>query len=171
MSRRLALSACIALGLAPAAQAAQFNFCWQGAGGYTMTGVIGFPDAALSKSVVTERDVTRFEITGYENLIAVGRWTLNDRKAGSTFHVRFDPRTLTFPTGGSFPGDYSQGWNAGGEVTDCGAKGFGFNSGNYAQDICLYGVWMDRSSIHPDTPMTVTTGPVSPDCRGIDALS
>ena len=171
MKITFATALCFALGLAAPAQAAQFNFCWQGAGGYTMTGVIGFPDRALSSDMVTERDLTRFEITGYENLIPVGRWTLDDRKPGSTFHVRFDPQTMTFPTGGSFPGNDSQGWNANGDVTDCGPKGFGFNSGNYAQDICLYGIWMDRSSIHPATPFFVTTGPVTPDCKGLDLSS
>ena len=117
MKITFATALCFALGLAAPAQAAQFNFCWQGAGGYTMTGVIGFPDRALSSDMVTERDLTRFEITGYENLIPVGRWTLDDRKPGSTFHVRFDPQTMTFPTGGSFPGNDSQGWNANGDVT------------------------------------------------------
>lgn len=131
-----------------------------------MTGVIAFPDALMSRPLITERDVTAFRITGYERGVAVGQWSLADRGAGTTWHLRFDPRALTFPTGGSYPGDAGQGWNANGEVDNCGSSGFGFNSGNYAQDICLYGVWIEQSSIDPATPLRATTDPVTPDCRG-----
>lgn len=151
-------------------RAAEFNFCWLGAGGYTMTGTIRFPDAYLSAPIVTEREVTGFEITGYEHGVRIGSWSLAERKAETTWHLRFDPRTLTFPTGGSFPGDHSQGWNANGDVTDCGDKGFGFNSGNYAQDVCLFGVWISQSSIAPETPFRATPNPVTPDCRAVDYI-
>jgi len=151
-------------------EAAEFNFCWAGAGGYTMTGRIAFPDELLGSAIITERDVTAFEIVGYEQGIAIGRWNMRDRTPSTTWHLRFDPATLTFPTGGSFPGDRSQGWNADGDVTDCGPRGFGFNSGNFAQDICLYGVWIAQSSIPPETPFRATTAPVAPDCRAVDFL-
>lgn len=152
------------------ASAAQFNFCWAGAGGYTMTGTIAFSDNLLDAPLVTERDVTGFAITGYERGVQIGQWDMADRTASTTWHLRFEPRTLTFPTGGSFPGDNSQGWNANGEVDDCGRRGFGFNSGNYAQDICLYGVWIAQSSIPPETPFRATPNPVTPDCRAVDFL-
>jgi hypothetical protein len=160
--RLAALAACVALPV----EAAQFNFCWLGANGFTMTGVIGFPDAALSKPLVTEADVTLFRITGYEDGVAIGRWSLDDLKPGTTWLLRFDPATLTFPTGGNFPGDAAQGWNADGDVQDCGPGGFGFNSGNYAQDICLNGVWIAQSSIDPATPLRATTDPVTAQCDG-----
>lgn len=153
------------------ASAEQYNFCWVGSGGYTMTGVIAFPDALNSQAVITEEEVTRFEITGYENLVPVGHWNLGDMKRDATWHLRFLTRELRFPTGGSFPGPDSQGWNANGDVTDCGEKGFGFNSGNYAQDVCLFGTWVRTSSIPPDTPFYVTKGPVTPDCRNAEFTS
>ncbi len=164
-------AAAIALVLPATAMAADYNFCWAGAGGYSMTGVISFPDALLSKQVITEADVTRFEITGYQNSVPIGTWSLSERTRSSTWHLRFLPQEMRFPTGGSFPGPDSQGWNADGEVEDCGRRGFGFNSGNYAQDICLYGVWVRQSSIPPETPLYATTGPVTPDCRFVDMTS
>ena len=164
---RAALLFCL---LSSSATAAEFNFCWAGAGGYTMTGRIAFPDDLLDAPIITERDVTAFEITGYEHGVAIGRWSMSDRTPSTTWHLRFDPETLTFPTGGSFPGERSQGWNANGEVTDCGRRGFGFNSGNYAQDICLYGVWIAQSSIPPETPFRATPNAVTPDCRAVDFL-
>lgn len=166
MIRAAALLAVVAL----PAHAAQFNFCWAGAGGYTMTGVIGFPDALLSRPVITEREVTVFRIIGYEHGVAIGEWSLADRRPDSTWHLRFHPKSMTFPTGGSFPGEASQGWNADGEVENCGAEGFGFNSGNYAQDICWRGVWMHQSSIDPATPLRATTQAVTPRCDGSELL-
>lgn len=162
MIRAAALLACLAM----PAQAAQFNFCWAGEGGYTLTGVIGFPDALMARNVITQDDVTVFRITGYERGVAIGRWGLKDLQAETTWHLRFVPATLTFPTGGSFPGENSQGWNANGDVNDCGPNGFGFNSGNYAQDICWNGIYIEQSSIDPATPFRATTQGVTPECRG-----
>jgi hypothetical protein len=31
--------------------------------------------------------------------------------------------------------------------------GFGFNGGNWAQDFCIDNVWIEESSIDPDTPL------------------
>jgi hypothetical protein len=69
---------------------------------------------------------------------------------------------MIFLTGGSFAGFASQGWNANGDVTDCGTPGFGFNSGNFAQDICLNGAYVEASSIAPDTPLLATLNPEPP---------
>lgn len=160
-----ALSFVAAIVAAPV-QAVEFNFCWLGAAGYSMTGVIGFPDQLMGRDVITEDDVTKFEITGYNRLIPIGTWSLDDLTAGTTWHLRFDPQTLSFPTGGSFPGDYAQGWNADGNVQDCGRRGFGFNSGNYSQDFCLYGAWVEQSAIDPSTPLRATSGPVTAACDG-----
>ena len=49
--------------------------------------------------------------------------------------------------------------------------GFGFNSGNFAQDICLNGAYVEASSIAPDTPLLATLDPVTPDCRNTAAVS
>lgn len=69
---------------------------------------------------------------------------------------------MIFLTGGSFAGFASQGWNANGDVTDCGTPGFGFNSGNFAQDICLNGAYVEASSIAPDTLLLATLDHATP---------
>lgn len=157
----LALAATTAL----PTQAAEFNFCWRGASGFTMTGVIGFPDALLSQPLITEQDVSHFEIAGYERGVLIGTWSPEGRAGDATWYLRFAPEDLRFLTGGTFPGPQSQGWNANGEANDCGPRGFGFNSGDYSQDFCLNGIWVAHSSIHPATPLVATRQAVTPDCR------
>ncbi len=163
---RRALAFLVAALAGGGAEAATLNFCWLGAGGYSLTGQITFPDDLTNEMLITEAQVTGFAITGYLQGVPIGRWDMAERGAGTTWHLRFSPRTMIFPTGGSFDGDASQGWNANGDVDDCGAGGFGFNSGNYAQDVCLYGVWVEQSSIDPATPLRATTEAVTPACSG-----
>ena len=55
--------------------------------------------------------------------------------------------------GGYFLEQSYQEWNASGQVNDCGVPGFGFNGGNWAQDFCIDNVWIEESSIEPDTPL------------------
>jgi hypothetical protein len=81
-------------------------------------------------------------------------------------HLRFDPQQMVFLTGGSFQGLHPQDWNANGNVTNCGKPGFGFNSGNYAQDICVNGTYIQASSIDPATPLTATFPPSCPTAAG-----
>ncbi|MBL4812383.1 MAG: hypothetical protein JKX69_08550 [Rhodobacteraceae bacterium] len=165
-------AATIALALATCpAEAAELNFCWIGDNHYTMRGRIGFNDRHLDATLLTETDISSFEITGYEHGIAIGSWNMNDRDASTTWHLRFSPRDLIFPTGGHYPSDNAQGWNADGDVENCGRRGFGFNTGNYAQDICLFGVYVSQSSIAPDTPLRATIHPVTIDCRVEQQLS
>ncbi|WP_373354858.1 hypothetical protein [Pseudoroseicyclus sp. CXY001] len=135
-----------------------------------MTGHIAFPDAALSRPLVTEDDVTHFEITGFLDGEKIGHWSLAERTEATTWHLNFDPTARRFLTGGSFPGPESQGWNAAGDVTDCGPGGFGSNSGNWAQDLCVDGSWISDSSISPEEPFFAATGPVTPDCRQAQLL-
>ncbi|SHE31943.1 hypothetical protein SAMN05444339_10136 [Loktanella atrilutea] len=144
--------------------AATLNFCWVGSQGYTMTGRMQIPDAKMKRHLLTEADVTRFKISGYRDGRLLGTWDNSRVAEGDTWHLRFDPATMTFLTGGSFDGPHSQGWNADGNVQNCGSPGFGFNSGNYAQDICVNGTYVHTSSIPPDTPLKATTDPVTPDC-------
>jgi len=153
------------------ANAAVLNLCWTGGDGYTMTGRMTVSDKAMRKSLVTENDVTAFQITGYHEGTKVGDWNLKQRTDTTTWFLRFDPKTLSFPVGGNFGSLVSQGWNANGNVTDCGNPGFGFNSGNYAQDVCINGVYIRESSIDPATPLVATFDPVTPDCRSSAALS
>lgn len=164
------LSTLVAAVVAAPIDAAEFNFCWLGAAGYSMTGVIGFPDEKLAQDIITEEDVTRFEIVGYNRMIPIGTWSMNEASGSTTWHLRFDPQTLRFPTGGSFGTDASQGWNANGNVTDCGRSGFGFNSGNFSQDFCLFGAWVEQSAIDPTTPFRATVQPVDAACSGVFLL-
>lgn len=146
------------------AAAADLNFCWRGASGYTMTGKMQIPDDKMYRAVVTEKDVTRFKIAGYLDGQLLGTWDMAQAGPDTTWHLRFDPMGMTFLTGGSFAGTHSQGWNADGNVENCGSPGFGFNSGNYAQDICVDGRYMRDSSIDPATAFLATTQAVTPDC-------
>ena len=166
MLRTLAITTTLAAAFAAPVHAAQFNFCWVGAAGYSMTGVIEFPDEKLNQDLITEDDVTRFEIVGYNRMIPIGTWSMEEVRWDTTWHLRFDPQTLSFPTGGNFGTDASQGWNANGGMTDCGRNGFGFNSGNYSQDFCLFGAWVEQSAIDPNTPFRATTQPVDAACSG-----
>lgn len=151
--------------------AAALNLCWVGGSGYTLTGRMELPDSAMRKPIVTEADVTAFHITGYLNGSKIGSWNLRDLTPDTTWLLRFEPKTLNFPVGGNFGSLVSQGWNANGEVNDCGTPGFGFNSGNYAQDVCINGTYISDSSIDPATPLTATYDPVTPDCQSVAALS
>lgn len=162
---RTLLTGIVTLAAAPLC-AANLNFCWVGAAGYTMTGTMQFPDALLYKAVVTDRDVTRFKISGYRDGTYLGGWDMADRGDETTFHLRFDPIGMVFLMGGSFPTTHSQGWNADGRVENCGTPGFGFNSGNFGQDVCVNGRYILESSIAPDTPLFATTAAVTPDCGG-----
>lgn len=154
MQDRLAAALCLCLTAAAPLQAAQFQFCWVGANGYTMEGVIGFPDALLDTGLITEAEVTEFRIIGFLDGIAIGAWNLDQRTPETSWLLRFDTRTLRFPTGGIRALDTYQEWNANGEVNDCGAVGgFGWNGGNYAQDVCIDNTWIEDSSIDPDTPL------------------
>ncbi|RYH02041.1 hypothetical protein EU805_12390 [Salipiger sp. IMCC34102] len=167
----MVLILCIGLAVARPLAAETLNFCWTGANGYTMTGRMTLSDAAMRKPIVTQGDVSAFKIAGYRNGALLGTWNAQDAGPETTWHLRFDPATMTFPTGGSFTGPRSQGWNANGEVTDCGLGGFGFNSGNYGQDICVNGAYISASTIDPATPFVATRAPVTPECDSVAPIS
>lgn len=168
---KLSTTLLLIAGFAGPAQAAELNFCWKGGGGYTMTGRMSLPDAAMFKTILTEEDITAFKISGYHKGQLVGTWNSTQRSKDSTWHLRFDPAGMLFLTGGRFASFASQGWNADGDVANCGPSGFGFNTGSYAQDICINGTYIEDSSIAPDTPLLATLDPVTPDCRNTAAVS
>lgn len=155
MASRLTGPALALLMLCSPAQAAKFQFCWIGNSGYTMRGIIGFPDALLDTGIITERSVTEFAIFGFRDGIPIGSWSLDQLTPDTTWELYFDTTALEFPTGGHWQDLSYQAWNANGEVNDCGIGGFGFNGGNYAQDVCIDNVWIEASSIDPDTPFPV----------------
>jgi hypothetical protein len=156
---RLAVAALAAL--APPAQAAVHAFCWIGANGYRMEGGIGYPDA-LEGGIVTERDVTEFVIAGWQGDAFLGRWSLEQLTPETTWVLRFDTRTLSFPMGGYRAEGTYQAWNADGTVDDCGVPGFGFNGGSAYQDVCVDNTFRRDSSIEPDTPLAISVNPDDP---------
>ncbi|CTQ32610.1 hypothetical protein [Jannaschia rubra] len=154
---RLAL---LVAALATPAQAATHAFCWTGANGYRIEGHIGYPDDI--RGIVTEDSVTSFGITGWHDDRRLGQWSLKDRKPDTSFTLRFDTRTLSFPMGGYRENGTYQEWNANGFADDCGDPGFGFNGGNRAQDVCVDGVFIEESGITPDTPLAVSPDAANP---------
>jgi hypothetical protein len=158
--------------LAAPAQAELVHFCWAGSNGYTMTGAMEFPDALLSAPLITEADVTRFKIAGSRDGTLIGTWDMETRQPDDTWYLRYWPDRMQFPTNGEVLGPFDQGWNADGTAMDCDAGEFGFNAGNYAQDFCLDGVWVEESGIAPSVPFIAQYHlPESPDCAGPALLS
>ncbi|MBP1804991.1 hypothetical protein [Rubellimicrobium aerolatum] len=153
-------------------QAALVHFCWAGSSGYTMVGSMEFPDALAGAEVVTEADVTRFKIAGFKDGSPIGTWDATTRAPDDTWYLRYWPRLMQFPTNGEVPGPFDQGWNADGTAADCDEGEFGFNAGNYAQDFCLSGVWVEESGVEPQKPFIAqTTAPTDPECAGPALLS
>ena len=164
--------ASLALALwATTADAAEYYFCWEGENGYTMTGQMTLARNAYQNDIVTEADVTEFRIAGYKDGILIGKWDQATRQDDDPWFLTFDPRRLAFFTPAELSLGISQAWNAGGMADDCGNPGFGFNLGNYAQDFCLNGVWVEESGMPPETPFLVSTIPVDPECRLYAPLS
>lgn len=151
--------------LASQATAADYYFCWQGANGYTMTGQMSIAPMAASNPLVTQDDVTLFKIAGYRNGVLLGKWDMATRDEDDTWFLNFDPAAREFLTPGAMGLGVSQAWNANGDANDCGTPGFGFNLGNYAQDFCLNGTWVEDSGMPPETPFLVSPVPVDPLCR------
>lgn len=154
------------------AEAALVHFCWAGSNGYTMIGSMEFPDALLGAEVVTEAEVTRFRIAGFRDGELIGTWDIAEREPDDTWYLRYFPQEMMFPTNGEIPGPFDQGWNADGTAADCDADEFGFNAGNYAQDFCLGGVWLEESGVPPQKPFIAQNhAPDDPACGGPALLS
>ncbi len=169
MHRLFALA--LSLALATPAQAAQFQFCWVGGAGYTMRGTISFPDALLGTGLITQDQVTGFTILGFHDGVPVGGWSLDQLKPDTTWVMSFDTTALAFPTGGSRAQGSYQAWNANGQVNDCGPNGFGFNGGNWAQDVCIDNTYIEVSSIDRYTPLPVHAMDVELSCTATLSLS
>jgi hypothetical protein len=151
--------------VANSAHAADFYFCWQGSNGYSMTGQMTINPTALNKPVVTQNDVILFKIAGYQDAQLLGKWDMESLQDTTSWILNYDPGRSVFMTPGEMGLGVSQAWNAGGTATDCGDPGFGFNLGNYAQDFCLNGTWVEESGMPPETPFLVSPVPVDPLCR------
>ncbi|MCU4652365.1 hypothetical protein N8I71_05955 [Roseibacterium sp. SDUM158016] len=150
---------------------ARFQFCWIGAGGFTMEGIIGFPGDLLGTGIITQDDISEFAIWGYHNGLPVGSWNMRDRTTETSWTLFFDTRAMAFPMGGFFLEQSYQEWNANGQVDDCGNPGFGFNGGNWAQDVCIDNTWIRESSIDPDTPLPTQSMDQPLSCESVLPLS
>lgn len=167
MIRIAALTVCMAL----PAQAADFEFCWEGANGYRIEGFMRVDDALMTRSLLTEDDIAGFFIQGFKDDVPLGSWDLADLTPATVWNLSFDPRGMVFPTGGDHTGDKGQAWNAGGRADDCGDPGFGFNSGTNAQDVCVNNVWRTDSMINRYTRFPVfPAGTTELDCGGVALL-
>lgn len=141
----LALSA-----LAAPAAAQDFRFEWRGSGGYGFRGAVSFADVP-AKGLWTQDHVRCFEIDGTRDGAPIGRWALGMVTEETTWQLTFDPEARAFVTAGpDWP--ISQAWNMDGEGMNCGASGFGFNLGDFAQDICLDNTLIVESQVPPNTP-------------------
>lgn len=167
--------AALLLGLSATAAApsdtARFQFCWIGANGYTMEGIIGFPADLLDTGIITQADVTEFAIWGHHNGLPIGSWNMEDRTTETSWTLFFDTSEIAFPMGGYFLEQSYQEWNANGQVDDCGKPGFGFNGGNWAQDVCIDNTWIRESSIDPDTPLPAFPMDQPLNCEAVLPLS
>jgi hypothetical protein len=152
-------------------QAAEVQFCWIGSAGYSLTGRMAFPDSLASADRITEADVTAFEIFGYRDGHAVGRWSLADLRAETAWNLNFLPREMRFATGGRSDSDDGQQWNANGDATDCGTPGFGFNVGATAQDLCIDGRFVIESGVAHDAPLLAQATGVPLSCAADAQLS
>ncbi len=159
-------TAAFALALsATQAHAVDFYFCWKGDNGYTMTGQMSVNPTALNKPLITQNDVSEFRIAGYRDGQLLGKWDMATRAEGASWFLNYDPTAREFLTPGAMGLGVSQAWNADGTATDCGDPGFGFNLGNFAQDFCVNGQWIEESGMPPETPFLVSPVPVDPLCR------
>lgn len=170
MTRFCVLAAAFATAATPAA-AAKFQFCWIGGAGYTMEGIIEIPDHLLGTGVITQNEVTDFAIFGFHDGVPIGAWSLDQLTPETTWVLRFDTDALEFPMGGDQHLGTYQAWNANGSVNDCGENGFGFNGGDYAQDVCIDNTYVAVSSIDRFTPLPVIPFDVHMHCEATLPLS
>ncbi len=160
MIRAAIVLTCLALPV----QAADFEFCWIGNNGFAMSGTMSVQDQALNRTLVTESDVTAFTITGTQNGGPVGKWSLQNLSASTSWNLNFDPAAMAFVTGGFSTSNEGQQWNASGSVNTCGEAGFGFNSGASGQDVCIDNTWRGDSTILAATPLPVFPIGAGPPC-------
>ncbi|MEM6487740.1 MAG: hypothetical protein AAF677_05620 [Pseudomonadota bacterium] len=132
---------------------AEFTFTWTGSNGYSLSGVLVIDRRLLCTGVITGDQVSAFEIRGFLDGASLGTWSLEDLTPATSWNLNFDTVEFLFPTGGDDWGPEGQQWNASGAVDDCGKPGFGFNSGNAGQDVCVDDVFRRASTIDRYTPL------------------
>ncbi|MEM1273740.1 MAG: hypothetical protein AAGF88_07985 [Pseudomonadota bacterium] len=134
--------------------AQDYVFEWTGSGGYSMRGAMSFP-LSVGKGILTEAQVQCFEIEGFLDGAPIGRWALEQLTEETTWQLNFDPEAQRFLTA-SAELPVSQAWNMDGGGENCGDDGFGFNLGDFAQDLCLDNSLLVESQVPPSTPFPAT---------------
>lgn len=137
--------------LPAAAQEARYRFVWDGAKGHRMRGALAF-DGSMPHAIIRESDLTCFEIEGYRDGTPLGRFTLGMVGPDSVWWLHFDRTRAAFLVEGEMGISMPQAWNMNGFGTGCGAGGFGFNIGDYAQDLCSDNVFLQDSGVDPYRP-------------------
>ncbi|QQA43664.1 hypothetical protein [Pelagovum pacificum] len=148
----LTLVALAMLPLAAAADTATYKFKWAGSDGYRMDGVMSFDATLLStRERITHDDLDCFAISGTHEGAPIGTWGLAELLPETTWYLEFDVASESFTLPNSETA-VTQGWNMNGTGNDCGVDGFGFNLGNYAQDICVDNELVVASQVDPTAP-------------------
>ncbi|MCC1492009.1 hypothetical protein [Cognatishimia sp. F0-27] len=151
LSRVVRVAVCAVAVCAPAlakAQDARFAFRWEGAGGYTMTGVMAFDAGLVPGRIIRETDIRCFAIEGFRDGEAIGRWALTDLNEETTWRLFFDAGDERFFVEGEGV-RMPQAWNMNGRGDNCGQGGFGFNLGNLGQDLCVDNRILTESRVPP----------------------
>jgi hypothetical protein len=137
------------LGASPAISGdVAYRFTWQGANGYHMTGGMSFDPDSLSGPLVLDSDVICFEINGFKGDEHIGRWALGQLQPETTWRLHFLRSKDAFVVEGG-PIQMPQAWNMNGRGDNCGAGGFGFNLGSFAQDLCKDNTLIVDSQVSP----------------------
>lgn len=137
------------LGTSPAISGdVAYRFKWQGANGYHMTGGMSFDPDNLSGPLVLDSDVICFEINGFKGNEHIGRWALGQLQPETTWRLHFLRSKDAFVVEGG-PIQMPQAWNMNGRGDNCGAGGFGFNLGSFAQDLCKDNTLIVDSQVSP----------------------
>jgi hypothetical protein len=150
----IAAFAILTLATAARGEDVAYSFTWEGAGGYVMHGALAF-DAASAGPLVRENDVQCFVIEGFRDDEPIGRWALGQLTEETTWTLTFSPAQSAFVVYSPMA-TMPQAWNMDGFGENCGDPGFGFNIGNFAQDLCVDGELARESQIAPARPFPAT---------------
>lgn len=133
--------------------AASYQFSWVGSDGYRLEGAFSIPGSLAQAKHIDERAVKCFWIAGYRSDNPVGQWNISQLTDETNWRLNFEPQSSRFRTGGHSQSQFGQEWNMNGFGIGCGEGGFGFNSGNATQDICINNLWIKSSIISPKTSL------------------
>ncbi len=151
-----------------------FEFQWIGGQGYSMQGALAYDDALASSSIVTGDDLHCFQVTGFKDGAEIGSWGLGQKSETTAWRLHLLPREGMFLHESAIV-RMPQAWNMAGDGSGCGKGGFGFNIGNFAQDICVDDTLIVESQVSSYKPFParhVETFDFAPDaCLGPILLS